>query len=338
MQFEHLHYLLLLLLIPLYFLVNQWIIKQNEKKMAHLGNIVAIKKMLQNYDEKSIFQKQILISVGLFLLIIAVANPQWGEKSEQVNIRQTDVVIALDISESMLCEDIQPSRLERAKQLAKQLIENVKAERVGIIVFAGEAYMQMPLTSDYKAAYFFLQSANTNLAATQGTNLTNAINIVQTLREGSKKPCSLVVFTDGETHDDDAIAAIKDAQNEGITSYIVGVGTTEGGFIPIRSGAYELAKKDQEGNPVKTKLNPDVLKALAAAGNGDYLDAQTATGDDLKNWSEKMISTGADGEKKVAYREKESRFQWFLFPALLCFLAVYFFSYLYPKLFLLKIR
>jgi Ca-activated chloride channel homolog len=338
MQFEHAHYLLLLLLIPLYFLVNQWIIKQNEKKMAHLGNIVAIKKMLRNYDEKSIFQKQILISVGLFFLIIAVANPQWGEKSEQVNIRQTDVVIALDISESMLCEDIQPSRLERAKQLAKQLIENVKAERVGIIVFAGEAYMQMPLTSDYKAAYFFLQSANTNLAATQGTNLTNAINIVQTLREGSKKPCSLVVFTDGETHDDDAITAIKEAQNEGITSYIVGVGTTEGGFIPIRSGAYELAKKDEEGNPVKTKLNPDALKALATAGNGNYLDAQTATGDDLKNWSEKMISTGADGEKKVAYREKESRFQWFLFPALLCFLAVYFFSYLYSKLFLLKIR
>jgi Ca-activated chloride channel homolog len=338
MQFEHAHYLLLLLIIPLYFFINQWITKQNESKMARLGNIVAIKKMLQNYDEKSIFQKQILIGLGLFLLIIAASNPQWGEKSEQVNIRQTDVVIALDISESMLCEDIQPSRLERAKQLAKQLIENVKAERVGIIVFAGEAYMQMPLTSDYKAAYFFLQSANTNLAATQGTNLTNAINIVQTLREGSKKPCSLVVFTDGETHDDDAITAIKEAQNEGITSYIVGVGTTEGGFIPIRSGAYELAKKDEEGNPVKTKLNPDALKALATAGNGNYLDAQTATGDDLKKWSEKMISTGADGEKKVAYREKESRFQWFLFPALLCFLTVYFFSYLYSKLFLLKIR
>jgi Ca-activated chloride channel homolog len=338
MQFEHAHYLLLLLIIPLYFLVNQWIMKQNESKMARLGNIVAIKKMLQNYDEKSIFQKQILIGAGLFLLVIAAANPQWGEKSEQVNIRQTDVVIALDISESMLCEDIQPSRLERAKQLAKQLIENVKAERVGIIVFAGEAYMQMPLTSDYKAAYFFLQSANTSLAATQGTNLTNAINVVQTLREGSKKPCSLVVFTDGETHDDDAITAIKEAQNEGITSYIVGVGTTEGGFIPIRSGAYELAKKDEQGNPVKTKLNPEALKALAVAGSGDYLDAQTTTNSDLKKWSEKMISTGADSEKKVAYREKESRFQWFLFPALLCFLAVYFFSYLYSKLSFLRTK
>jgi Ca-activated chloride channel homolog len=331
MQFEYPHYLLLLLLIPLYLAVNQWIKKQNEKKMLLLGNINAIKKMLNNYDEKNIFQKQILTSVGLFFLTIAIANPQWGEKSEQVNIRQTDVVIALDISESMLCEDIQPSRLERAKQLAKQLIENLKAERVGIIVFAGEAYMQMPLTSDYKAAYFFLQSANTNLAATQGTNLTNAINVVQTLREGSKKPCSLLVFTDGETHDDDAIAAVKEAQNQGITSYIVGVGTAEGGFIPIRSGAYELAKKDEEGNLVKTKLNPDALKALAAAGNGDYLEAQTATNNDLRNWSEKIILMGADGEKKIAYHEKESRFQWFLLSGLLCFLGVHFFSYLYSR-------
>lgn len=336
MQFEHTNHLLLLLIIPLYFLVNQWITKQNEAKMGLLGNITAIKKMLQNYDEKSIFQKQILTSVGLFFLIIALANPQWGEKSEQVNIRQTDVIIVLDISESMLCEDIKPSRLERAKQLAKQLIENLKAERVGIIVFAGEAYMQMPLTSDYKAAYFFLQSASTDLAATQGTNITNAINVVETLREGSKKPCAMVIFTDGETHDDDAVSAMKDAQNQGVTSYVIGVGTAEGGFIPIRSGAYELAKKDEEGNPIRTKLNPEALKTLALAGGGDYLDAQTATNNDLKNWSEKMISTGADGEKKVAYKEKESRFQWFLFPALLCFLAVYFFTYFNQSKFFTK--
>lgn len=327
MQFEHTTYLSYLLIIPLYFLVNQWFKKNDELKIRKLGSPIAIKKLLENYNEKNIFFKQILISVGLFFLIIAIANPQWGEKSELVNVRQTDVFIALDISESMLCEDVLPNRLERAKQLAKQLIENIKAERVGIVVFAGEAYMQMPLTNDYKAASFFLQSANTDLAATQGTNISNAVSVVQTLREGSKKPCSLVIFTDGETHDDDAVSAVKDAQNEGITTYIVGVGTSEGGFIPIRSGSYQLSKKDEDGNLIKTKLNPEVLKSLASAGNGEYLNAQDISSNNLKNWAEKIISTGADGENKIAYHEKESRFQWFLVLSLLCFLVGYFFDY-----------
>ena len=328
MQFEYNTYLSYLLIIPLYFLVNQWFKKNDERRIAKLGSPIAIKKLLENYDEKSTFFKQILISIGLFCLIITIANPQWGEKSELVNVRQTDVVIALDISQSMLCEDILPNRLERAKQLAKQLLENIKAERVGIIVFAGEAYMQMPLTSDYKAASFFLQSATTDLASTQGTNITNAITVAQTLRENSKKPCSLVIFTDGETHDDDAISAVKDAQNEGIITYIVGIGTSEGGFIPELHEDYRIPKRDEDNNNVITKLNPESLKLLASAGNGEYLNAQDISGSNLKNWAEKIISKGADGENKVTYHEKESRFQWFLLPAILCFLAVYFWSYL----------
>ena len=327
MQFEYNTYLSYLLIIPLYFLVNQWFKKNDERRIAKLGSPIAIKKLLENYDEKSTFFKQILISIGLFFLIIAIANPQWGEKSELVNVRQTDVVIALDISKSMLCEDILPSRLERAKQLAKQLLENIKAERVGIIVFAGEAYMQMPLTSDYKAASFFLQSATTDLAATQGTNITNALTVAQNLREGSKKPCSLVIFTDGETHDDDAISAVKDAQNEGVTTYVVGIGTSEGGFISELHDTYKIPKRDEDGNNVITKLNPESLKSLASAGNGEYLNAQDISNSNLKNWAEKIIATGADGENKVAYHEKESRFQWFLLPAILCFLAVYFFHF-----------
>jgi Ca-activated chloride channel homolog len=323
MRFEQLSLLTLLLLIPLYFVVNQWIRKNKDKELAQLGHLAAVKKLIKNFDEKIIFYQQILMSLAFAFLVIALANPLWGLKNEEVKIRQSDVIIALDISQSMLCEDLKPSRLENAKLIAQQLITQLKAERIGIIVFAGEAYVQMPLTTDYTAANFFIQSANTDLAEMQGTAIGKAINTALDLRKNSKKPCSLLILTDGESHDEDATSEMENAVNQGVTPFVIGVGTVQGGFIPIKNGSFEISKKDENGNPILSKMNPEILKSLAQTGKGEYTDITAFDKGKIEDWQQKILLKGEDGDKKNTYTDLESHFQLFLFLAIFLFIFAY---------------
>ncbi len=326
MFFENPYYLFFILFIPAYFFFTEWLEKYKKEKLSLLGNQKWIGTLLQIASQKNIFSQKIFFSAAILFFSIALANPKWGEKSEELNVKQSDVVLAMDISESMLCDDVKPNRLERAKQFAKQLVQNIKAERIGIIVFAGSAYIQMPLTTDYNAASMFIQSASTDLAASQGTAIGEAIKAAQELRGDNKNPCSLVIITDGETHDDDALSYAEDAKKQDIVTFIAGIGTKEGGYIPIQTGGYQLTKKDENGNPIRTKMNPDVLSALAKAGGGDFSDVSLSR--DMSNWKNKLSSNANETSKRVSYRNKESHYQVFLLLAFIFLLLAYFFPFL----------
>ncbi len=324
MLFEQPSYLFLIGFIPIYFFLLVWIGEKNKQLFARLGKQAMVEKLILNHDEKLFFWQKNIFALAFFFLIVSIANPKWGEKGEEVQVKQSDVIIALDISQSMLCDDVKPNRLEKAKQFAEQLIEKIKAERIGIIVFAGEAYVQMPLTTDYKAASLFIQSANTNLAPTQGTAISEAIKLSEELRKDSKNPCALILLTDGENHDDDAISAAKEAESQDLSFFVVGLGTNEGGFIPVPNNAFEMFKKDETGKAIRTQMNPDALKAIAQASHGEYSNISDFNASKLKDWAEKIVAKGEDTSKKMSCRNKESRFQWFLGAALFLFMFAYF--------------
>lgn len=259
-----------------------------------------------------------LLLLALAFLIVGAANPQWGSKREKVKRKSVDVLIALDISNSMYAEDIAPSRLERAKKFAENLVEKLKGERIGLVYFAGSAYLQMPVTTDYAAAEIFLRSASPDLAASQGTAIGEAIGIARrTFQEGENKSHkALIIITDGEDHDGEAVAEAEKAREEGVIQFTVGVGTAEGSFIPMRIGGREDYKRDESGQPVRSKLNEAMLADLAQKGGGTYMhisDGDAAVADALQT----RINQMEKQELEVrAFSSYNSYFQYFVFIGL----------------------
>lgn len=254
--------------------------------------------------------------VASLFLVIAAANPQWGFRSVAVEQKSADIYLVLDISNSMLAEDVAPSRLERARRIALDITEKFKSDRIGLILFAGNAYLQSPLTTDWHAIQLFLNAANTGQAGTQGTSIGEAIRLVLKPKSGNGSgQGAIIVLTDGEDHDDDAPAAVADAAKAGWTTYIIGVGTETGATIPINIDGQKDVKRDENGQPVKTALNRSLLTELADKGNGQYFDA--IGGNALIN----DIGTALSGMErsqleKRSFNEHKSYFQWFLLPAL----------------------
>ena len=188
-------------------------------------------------------------------------------------IRDRDLFIALDISESMLCEDISPNRLERAKRFSQRLINELKGDRIGVIIFAGNAYLQMPLTTDYAAANLFLRSANTGMAPTQGTAIDEAIAMAEkSFEEDNKQHKAIIVISDGENHSESAVTKAREARENGLLIFTVGVGTASGGLIPLNISGFRDSKRDKEGQPVRTSLNEPMLQELAEIGDGAYFN------------------------------------------------------------------
>ena len=272
------------------------------------------------------------VKFGMLLLVLALlfigwANPQWGSKKEEVKRKSVDVIIALDISTSMYAEDIPPNRLERAKRFAEGLIEALKGERIGLILFAGSAYLQMPITTDYAAAKLFARSANPNLAGSQGTVIGEAIGLARRSfaeDEGSHK--ALIVITDGEDHDGEAQEQAAAARDEGIFLFTVGVGTPSGGFIPIIRRGREDFKRDQSGQPVRSKLNEEMLEEIALKGDGNYFhiaDGQ-AVAKALKNRIEQMEKRELEVR---SFTEYNSYFQYFIGAGLLLLIIEFLISY-----------
>ena len=180
--------------------------------------------------------------------MFAASNPQWGTKKDKVKAQSADIFIAFDISQSMMAQDISPSRLERAKRFTEKLIRSLKGDRVGLIYFAGDAYLQMPLTNDYAAAELFIKSANPNLAGTQGTAIDEAIDLaVRAYEEDVKHQRALIIISDGEDHDEDAISMAKEGADAGLVIYTIGVGTETGAYIPFMNRGRTEFKKDDEG-------------------------------------------------------------------------------------------
>lgn len=326
-RLENIEYLNLLAVIPV--MVAVFMLASYFRKRAFL-KFGEPSMLLQLSPQKSKYKhslKFILLLIAIAFFIVALSNPQWGTKKEKINRQSIDVFIALDISQSMLAQDISPSRLERAKNFCQNLVEGLKGERMGVIIFAGNAYLQMPLTTDYAAAQLFLRSANTNQAPTQGTAISEAIDLAErSFEEDNKHHKALIIVTDGENHDEVTLQRARQANENGLMIFTVGVGTEGGGYIPMYFAGQSGFKMDNTGNPVKTSLNPQMLDDIAKAGNGIYYNL--VDGEKVVNALKERIETIEKREfESRSFSEFESYFQYFLAFGLLFLITEFLFSY-----------
>ena len=254
-------------------------------------------------------------------MIIGIVNPQSGTKLEEVKRKGADLMICLDVSNSMKAEDLKPNRLEKAKQSISKLVDKLEGDRIGIIVFGGEAYVQLPITTDYAAAKLFLESINTEMIPTQGTAIGAAIDLaVESFGKDEGKNKAILIITDGENHEDNAVKAAESAAEKGITIHAIGMGSVDGAPIPIyKNNVREGFRKDKEGNTVITKLDEKTLQEIATAGNGIFVRATNA--DAGLNY---VLDAIGKLEKKEfeskMYSDYEDRFQWFIAAAFILLL------------------
>ncbi len=299
----------------------------NKKRFKDLSNNDILNQIIQNKSKYKNILKLVITLLASVSLIIAIMNPQIGSKLEEVKREGIEIMIAIDVSNSMLAEDIKPNRLESAKQSINNLINKLYNDKIGIILFAGDSFLQLPLTSDYSAAKLLLSTVSTDLIPTQGTAIGAAIELsMESFSEDSKAGKALIIITDGENHEDDAITKSKDAQNNGITISTIGMGTEEGGPIPIyRNGQRIDFIKDRSGNTVVTKLDAAMLSQIAATGEGSFIRASNA-GLDLKKIIDDMQSLEKEEFESKIFSDYEDRFQIFLGISILLFMMEFLIS------------
>lgn len=319
-------YLYLLFLVPilvLLFLYNQY---WKRKKQREFGDLELVKKLS---PEKSSFKHILKFSVlilALASLIIALVNPKIGTKTETVKREGIDVVFAVDVSKSMLCEDVAPSRMEKSKQVVSQIINQLAGDRIGIVAYAGSAFPVLPITTDYSVAKMFLQSMNTTMVSSQGTSLDEAIKLSSTYFDDDKQTNKLLILiSDGEDHSEGANEAAEEANKLGLKIITIGIGTAKGGPIPLKvNGHVQSFKRDQNDEVVITKLNEESLKTIAKNTKGGYVN-----GNNTKEVLE-YVKNALDNIEKTEFETQQftdfnSQFQWFLGIAFgLLFLDVFF--------------
>ncbi len=266
-----------------------------------------------------------LLLLAFALLVIALANPKIGTKMETVTREGVDIVFAIDVSKSMEAEDVAPNRLEKSKQLVTQIINNLASDRVGIIAYAGSAFPQLPITTDYASAKMFLQAMNTDMVSSQGTAINEAIELSSTyFNEEEQTSKVLFILSDGEDHEGDIGNVVKEAVDKGIKIFTIGVGSVKGGPIPMkRNGVIQSYKKDKNGETVITKLNEETLKEIAGDANGEYIQGNV-TKDVLEKVTESLQKLDKTEFEAKQFADYQSQFQWFLGLAiLLLFLDVF---------------
>jgi len=268
-QFQHISYLYALAVLPLLVVLFMSVIYWRKKRVQKLGSEKLFAEQIQGYIPGRSTTKFILLCVALFCIIVGWANLRAGDKTEKAERKGVDVVIALDVSKSMLAKDIQPDRLTRAKQLIMRLTDKMKNDRVALIVFAGKSYMQVPLTIDYSAIKMILQNVSPDVVPTQGTVISDAISMgMEAFSRNERKFKSLIVISDGEDHDPRAEETAQQAAGEGVIIHTVGIGSPLG--TTIFDPDTKSAKLDENGNPVVSKLNEGELRSIARAGRGTY--------------------------------------------------------------------
>jgi Ca-activated chloride channel homolog len=310
-----------LALIPVMGLLFLWTKKRLQSRISSFGQTKLVSRLTKGVTSTTI--KLVLFLIAVLFLILAAVNPQWGLKKEKVKVEKSDIFFALDISASMNAQDISPSRLEKSKKFIEQLIQERKGDQLGLIFFAGGAYLQMPLTSDYAAAQLFVRSANSDMAGTQGTAIGESIDLaMRSIKEKNQR--ALIILSDGEDHDEDAVNMAEKAAENGWNVFTIGVGSVEGGFVPVINDGREEYKMDEEGNPVKSVLNQSLLKEIAENGKGTYYllgNENTDIITDLNTQLDKMQKRAVEVKSFTEYR---SFYQYFLGIAII-FLLVDFF-------------
>ena len=323
---EHLYALLLIPVLAIFFLLA-W--RARKKAIARFGSISLVEQLMPQLSHYRHFLKFGTLLFIVALLAVGWANPQYGAKLKKFKRKSVDVFIAFDVSQSMMAEDISPSRLDRARRFAQNLVQGLRSERLGLIFFAGNAYLQSPITTDYNAINLALRSADPNSILNQGTSIADAIQLAQESFEGNDKSHkALIVITDGENHEEGAINNAESARQDGIFIYTIGVGTPQGSFIPVREnngqGGY---KRDKSGEPVNSRLNEDLLKEVAQAGDGAYFNLSVGSDKVLEVLKERIDSMEKRTLEQRTFEEYESSFQWFVGIAILLLLLEFLLPY-----------
>lgn len=309
-------------IILLFLLLLLWR-KRTQKKFAQTE---LLQKLTPNRSFYKGTLKLIIFLLGLSCLIVGLVNPKIGTKMETVKREGVDIVFAVDVSKSMLAEDIAPNRLEKAKRLVSEIINQLASDRIGIIAYAGQAYPQLPITTDYGAAKMFLQSMNTDMLTSQGTAIDQAIELATTFYDDAEQTNRvLFIISDGEDHSEGStLSAVEDAVDEGIQVYTIGVGKQKGAPIPIkRNGILESLKKDSQGETVITRLNEKVLIEIAEEGNGQYIDG-TNTDAAVTTIKDELLKMDKKEFEAKQFAEYKDQFQWLIGAGfLLLFLDIF---------------
>ena len=326
-QLEEKIWFWVLAVIPLIFLLFIVIQIWKHKTQKKFANSSTLKKLSPN---RSLFKsalKAIVLSLVFVCIAIALVNPKIGTKLETVRSQGVDIVFAVDVSKSMLAEDMAPNRLEKAKQLVIQIVNNLVSDRVGIIAYAGKAFPQLPITTDYSAAKMFLQSMNTDMLSSQGTAINEAIKLAMTYYDDEEQTNRiLIIISDGEDHSEIAIEAAEEAANQGIRIFTIGVGDVKGGPIPIKNqnGIVLNYKKDNEGETVITRLDEETLINIADKANGAYINGKNTNDviNEIKDVLSKMDKKEFEAKQFADFKDQ---FQWFLAAGIfLLFLDIFF--------------
>lgn len=272
-RFAHIEYFWLLLLVPLLVAVMEWSLAERKRKVARLATSAAFAKLSPESSTKKLRTKFWLLMLALVALIFATARPQMGSKLSEVEREGVEIMVAVDVSNSMLASDFAPNRLERTKYAVERVIEGLSEDRIGVIVFAGDAYVQLPITADYLTARNFVRQISTSQVTRQGTAIGAAIELAtRSFSSQSESSRVLVLVTDGENHEDDALAMAEKAAAQGVKIYTIGIGTPEG--APISIGDDFI--RDEKGEIVVSKLDEEVLQKIAVTTGGAYVRATTA--------------------------------------------------------------
>lgn len=315
----------LFLLGPLMFLFFWISIWSKNRRLDRFGESSLLSNLVTELSSVNTAIKYTLWRLAAAFLVLALINPQLGSKMAEAKVKGIDIIVALDVSNSMMAEDLSPNRLVSAKRAISKMLEKLQGDRVGIIVFAGQAYVQLPITSDYAAGKLFLSTIDTDVVPVQGTDIGAAIDLsMKSFSEESPAQKAIVIITDGENHEADAVVAAQEAAEQGIRVFTIGMGSQDGTPIPQYNGNTRTGfKKDQDGNIVVTKLNEQMLREIAKAGNGAYIRASNAEVG-LQPLLAELNQIEKTDMGTVAYAEYEDRFQIFLALALLCLVLEFF--------------
>lgn len=311
-NFAQAQFLILLLLVPLFFIAYAVMRHLRRRRLEKLGDKRLVEELMPSVSASKGWVRVTLFALAFFFFTIGLSRPQIGAKLKERKTKGVEIMIALDVSNSMMAEDYSPNRLERAKLAISSLVDKLRDDRIGLVVFAGTSFVQLPVTTDYASAKMFLNSINTESVPIQGTALGEAITTcIRSFSAQSERSRAIIVITDGENHEDDPVAAAKQAADMGIKVFAIGVGSAEGKPIPYKG---ELLK-DKDGNIVVSRLDEKVLRDIASAGNGAYVRAGMSEFglnpivDDIKRMDEEMFNS-------VIFEEFDEQYMYFFAIAL----------------------
>ena len=312
-ELEEKTYLYLLIILPVLAVIFLYNLYWKRQKQREFGDAALVKKLIPAASVFKSVLKFCVMAIALAALIVGLVNPRVGTKMETVKREGIDIVFAVDVSKSMLAEDVAPSRLEKSKQLVSQIINQLGSDRIGIVAYAGSSFPVLPITTDYGVAKMYLQGMNPGMVSSQGTSLDEAIEMATGYFEKDSKTSKLLIMiSDGEDHSEGAESAAEDAKKAGLKIITIGVGTEKGGPIPLRrNGMVESFQRDKSNEVVITKLNPETLQTIAKSTNGGYINGGNTK--EVLNY----IKNALDNIEKTEFAstqmaEFESQFQWFL--------------------------